>query len=194
MANLEGVILAGGISSRMGFPKALMPIGDSFFLLKVYQTLVDAGVTPVHVVVNSGLRSSLDAQMAKFPEAEFVPNNEPAKGQIYSLQLGLRSAQSEDADAAVVALVDQPYIRPETVVRLVQAAAAAPDKIIVPSHDGQHGHPFVIPAALFEAFINATGATARDIIHQHQSSVQELAVDDPGTLADVDSPEDLLKL
>ncbi len=41
--NLHGIILAGGISSRMGFPKALAPYSDTFFLHAVYRGLADAG-------------------------------------------------------------------------------------------------------------------------------------------------------
>ena len=194
MAKLEGIILAAGISSRMGFPKALMPVGDSFFLLQVYRRVALAGAKPVHIVINSGLRSSLDAQMEKFDEGEFVLNTEPAKGQLHSLQLGIKAAQTSGAQAALVALVDQPFIKEETIAQVVAAAAQAPDKIIVARHNGQNGHPFIVPARVFDDFISAPShTTARDVIHAHEPLLLFADVDDPAVLADVNSPEDLMK-
>ena len=195
MAKLEGVILAAGLSSRMGFPKALMPIGQSFFLFEVYRKLVAAGVTPVHIVINTGLRSSLDAQVSRFEQAEFVLNNEPAKGQIHSLQLGLMAARQNGAEAVMVALVDQPYVEDDTVAEIAGAALLSPDKVVVPVHENTHGHPFVIPAKYYDEFINApTTTTARDILHALTANIAFAEVEDPAVLNDVDSPQDLFKL
>lgn len=195
MAGLQGVILAGGISSRMGFPKALMPIGTSFFLLAIYQKLVAAGAKPVQIVINTGLRSSLEAQVNKFPDGSFVLNDKPAKGQIHSLKLALEAAASAGADAAMVALVDQPVIQDATLTTLIQRAAAAPTKIIVPQVGDKHGHPIIIPKDKFAAFTGAPEAkTARDIIHENAASVEYVTLTDMSVVADVDSPDDLLKL
>lgn len=189
---MHGIILAGGISSRMGFPKALTPIGDSFFLHQVYTRLTSAGVTPVHIVINTGLRAALSAQMGKFTDGRLVPNPEPGKGQIYSLQLGLASAREAGAPGALVALVDLPLVEGATIARLAEAAAAAPDKIVLPQHGGRRGHPYVIPAAHFDAFLGAAeGQTARDIMEALAAQVTTLDVDDPHILTDIDSPDDL---
>ena len=111
MSGLHGVVLAGGISSRMGFPKALMPLGNSFFLLTIYAKLTASGAKPVHMVINTGLASSLEAQKARFPDGTFVLNPEPGLGQIQSLRLGLRAAADGGAEAALVALVDLPLVQ-----------------------------------------------------------------------------------
>lgn len=193
MAGMQGVILAGGISSRMGFPKALMPVGNSFFLLAVYRQLADAGIKPVHMVINTGLKTSLDAQIGKFPEGRFVLNQAPNKGQIHSFQLGLQAAGAEGASHAVVTLVDLPFVDVETIARLMAASDASPDKIIIPQFEGKHGHPVIIPAARFDAFIQASESqTARDIMHAHPDWLKYVDVTDGEVLADIDSPEDLM--
>lgn len=195
MAKLEGVILAAGISSRMGFPKALMPTGNSFFLYEVYRKLVEAGVTPVHIVINTGLRSSLEAQMEKFTQGKFVLNSEPQKGQIHSLQLGLLEAQANGAEAVMVALVDQPSIHDDTIAEIAGASLLNSDKIVVPTFEGKHGHPYVIPAKYFDAFIKAPEhCTARDVIQSNESALSFAEVEDEAVLLDADSPEDLFKL
>jgi molybdenum cofactor cytidylyltransferase len=194
MSELHGVVLAAGISSRMGFPKALIPIGSSFFLLTVYEKLVSAGVSPVHIVINKGLRGSLDAQVARFPEADFVLNQEPALGQIHSLELGLKAAGAGGAKAAVVTLVDMAFVQAETVQLLVDAVDVSPEKIIVPRSDGKHGHPMIVPASRFADFSGLpAGKSARDVLHEHADWIEYVDVADQNILLDVDTPEDLAK-
>ncbi|PKO20052.1 hypothetical protein CVU37_00875 [candidate division BRC1 bacterium HGW-BRC1-1] len=197
MTGVQGVILAGGISSRMGFPKALMPIGDSFFLRSIYDKLIGAGASPVHIVINTGLQTSLSAQMNKFAEGRFVLNREPGRGQLHSLQLGLTAAQEAEASAVVMALVDQPLVDQGTVKVLVERYAQEPGKLVLPVYEGKRGHPFIIPAAHFDAFIKADaagGATARDVLDSLAASSVSVEVDDAGVCQDVDTPEDMGKL
>lgn len=195
MPDVQGIILAAGISSRMGFPKALMPIGDSFFLLNVYRRMVEAGVRPVHVVINIGLRSSLEAQVSKFPESRFVLNDKPAKGQFHSFQLGLGAAAENGASAALIGLVDQPLIKPETISKILERGAASPEKVIIPQVAGKHGHPILIPRALFDGFLAAAeNKTAQQVLHEHPEWIEYIELSDPSAVADIDSPEDLAKL
>ena len=197
MSGVHGVILAGGISSRMGFPKALMPIGDSFFLRSIYDKLVGAGVSPVHIVINTGLQSSLSAQMNKFTEGRFVLNREPGLGQLRSLQLGLVAAQEAGADAVMMALVDQPLVDQGTVKVLVEKYGQEHGKLVLPLFEGKRGHPFIIPAAHFDAFIKADaagGSTARDVLDSLADSSVCVEVQDAGVCQDVDTPEDMGKL
>lgn len=192
MTGLHGIILAGGISSRMGFPKALMPCGSSFFLLEVYRLLTGAGVKPVHMVINTGLKSSLEAQLHHFPDGGFVLNSEPGRGQIHSLRLGLEAATAGGATGAIVALVDQPAIQAATFAAVAAAAAADPGRIVLPTCTGKTGHPIAIPREAFSAFTSApSGETARDVITRLSDITLTIEVSDQNILRDIDSPQDL---
>ena len=195
-SSLHGVILAGGISSRMGSPKALMPLEGSFFLHHVYAALCEAGVKPVHIVVNLGLLNALDAHLDMFREAKFVANTEPARGQIYSLQMGLTAARDGGAPGAMVALVDQPAVKVESMKALRTAfIASGGTKIVLPRVGGKAGHPYIIPQMLFPQFIDASAeTTARDLMHEHEGEIIYCDLDDHGLLEDFDTPEDMAKL
>ncbi len=195
MGTVQSIVLAGGISKRMGFPKALLPFGNSFFLHRVYESLVAAEVAPVHIVINAGLANSLKSRTKEFPQAHFVLNKDPALGQIHSLQLGLQSAREAGAEAAVVALVDQPAIAVTTIAKLCEALQAAPECIHIAAYEGRPGHPLIIPVKFFDLFLTAAeGRTARDIIADQKDAVRTVETDDPQVVADVDSPEDFARL
>lgn len=195
MGEIQSIVLAGGISNRMGFPKALLPFGNSFLLHRIYETLVAAETFPVHIVINAGLHASLKAREKQFPHAEFVTNKEPARGQIYSLQLGIASAKASAANAVVVALVDQPAIRVGTVTKLCEAFRKQPNSIAIACYGGMPGHPVLVPSELFDAFLHAKPEqTARDVIAAHASRVQHVETDDPQVVSDIDSPADLERL
>lgn len=44
---LSGVVLAGGLSSRMGEPKPLLPVGDVPAVVRCAEVLADIGLEPI---------------------------------------------------------------------------------------------------------------------------------------------------
>jgi len=80
---IPAVVLAAGLSSRMGRPKAALPLGDDeTFLTRIVRTFTDAGVDDVVVVVGH----EADAVRAAFDRsglaARFVHNAAFSSGQL----------------------------------------------------------------------------------------------------------------
>jgi len=185
-----GVVLAAGMSSRMGTPKALLQHRDGRTFLEVAcAVLREAGADPV-VVVLGFHRQRLEERLPEGTQA--VVNPQPELGQVRSMAIGLRAARGEGKEFALVSLVDHPAVASRTVRALAEAAAGEPGCLHVPVWRGSRGHPVAVPTSLAEALFEAPpGEGARDVFARLQVEVREHPVEDPGILIDVDTPEQL---
>jgi molybdenum cofactor cytidylyltransferase len=181
--SVSGIILAAGESTRMGSPKALLPLrGETFadLLIDTFSRYCD----PVILVLGHDA-DLLRSGIRRTGSAQLVINDEYRTGQISSLQCGLRAVPS-GASGVVFTLVDHPNVRPET----MQALLAAGAPIAIPRFDGRRGHPVFIARELIPEFLNLpSNGTARDVVDRHRAEVRYIDVNDPGILQDVDDPE-----
>ncbi|MDY7534869.1 nucleotidyltransferase family protein [Pseudomonas sp. Bout1] len=108
----------------------------------------------------------------------------------------LRSPGMGDSIAAAVAaggtsagwlvvLGDMPFILPTSIGQVI--AGLEDDSISVPVHAGQYGHPVGFGRSFAAALMALTGDRGAKPLFA-QATVQEVAVDDPGVLWDVDVP------
>jgi molybdenum cofactor cytidylyltransferase len=110
-------------------------------------------------------------------------------GQLSSLHVGLRQI-GEETDAVIMCLADHPFI-PHTVVdAVIEAHEATGKAIVVPTHNGRRGHPTLFAGALIPELLAAPlDQGARVVVRAHADDLLELPTDEPGVLADVDTPQ-----
>lgn len=182
--NAAGLILAAGESRRMGSPKALLHYGNETFL-DTLTSLFSSRCSTVIVVL--GAHAEPIRAAAKRP-ATFVFNPDFAQGMTTSLQCGLR-AVPPDADGVLFTLVDHPASSPATLDALL-APAGAP-LVRVPRYRAKRGHPIWFSRELLAEFLALpSDGPARDVVARHVDRTEYLDLDDPGIVADIDSPED----
>ena len=132
---VAGVLLAAGDGSRLGRPKATVELAGSTLAERGVALLRDGGADPVIVVTG--------AVPVDIPGVIAVHNPDWESGMGSSLATGLRALGSGDAEAALIALADQPLIGPEAVGRLIAAfRAGAP--VAVAAYDGKPRNPVLI--------------------------------------------------
>jgi molybdenum cofactor cytidylyltransferase len=171
----------------MGRSKALLAPAGRSFLSRVTDALLKGGCDPVMVVVRD--EAGGEATEARALGLQRVVNPDPSEGPITSLRAGL-AALPADVTGCAWCPVDFPLVRSDTVAALLLSFAGAPDCIVVPSHGGRRGHPVVFPRPLFPRLAEPGLAEgARTVVREHPHRVT-VAVDDPGILTDVDTPED----
>jgi molybdenum cofactor cytidylyltransferase len=181
----------------MGSPKALLRVGPDTFLYRVLRTLEAAGIDDVVVVTGAHDRAIRDAFAGQPLSAgvRIVFNPAHEQGQLASLVAGLDALAPHHPDAVLVALVDQPLVRAETIVALVEALHREPAAIVRPAYQGRHGHPVLFARETFDALRAAPlEEGARAVVHAWRDRVFHVPVDDAGVVDDIDTPADYIRV
>jgi molybdenum cofactor cytidylyltransferase len=189
---IGAVVLAAGLSSRMGVQKLLLPWKEKTVIEKVVDTLINSGIS--NIVVVTGRDAEQIASTLKSNPVQVVYNPDFADGNmVTSLRTGLKALR-EKVDGILMVLADQPQMMDTTVKLLVNEWNRNPDSICIPSYQMHRGHPWVIPARLWD---NLNGLdshqTMRDFIRINEMEIRYVVVETPTILADLDTPEDYEK-
>lgn len=180
-----GLILAAGESRRMGSPKALLDYRGATFL----DTLIGLFAQRCSpVIVTLGAAAEEIRARATRP-AEFVLNPDYARGQLSSMQCGLRAVPPE-ADGVLFTLVDHPAVSRNTIDALLAPGVSQDDALLrVPRYRGRRGHPVWFSRELTPEFLALPeSGAARDVVRLHAGRTAFLDLDDPGIVADIDDP------
>src|SRR5580765_3585020 len=151
---IPAIVLAAGKSTRMGRPKATLPLdGGDTFLTRIVGTFVEAGVEDVVIVVGHDadaiVTSFADADAA-VSRARFVDNPDYEQGQLSSLLAGLKVVDRPGVVAVLVTLVDVPLVTTATVRAVIDRYRHTHAPIVRPVRGQDHGHPVLIDRSLFD--------------------------------------------
>ena len=179
---VAGLVLAAGEGRRFGGPKALVELGGERLVDRAVRVVRDGGCDRVVVVAG--------AAALEVPDAVVVDNPQWGTGMGSSLRTGL-AALPVEVDAAVIVLVDTPWIRAEA-VRLLIAVYERGAELAVATYAGERGHPVLVGRkhwlGVAESAIGDVGA--RDYLANHPDVV-EVDCTGTGDASDVDDPADL---
>jgi len=181
---LDTVILAAGLSTRMGAFKPLLSFGQSTLIETVVETAL---AVSQRVIVVVGFRAQEIINLKRWDEKViFAENEHYKKGMFSSVKVG---AAQVNTPRFFLALGDQPQI-PATVYR--QLLTAKPAAIVQPSFEGKNGHPILLGENVRQAILaadeNDPAVNLKTVIEPFQK--QLVGVSEPGILIDLDTPED----
>jgi molybdenum cofactor cytidylyltransferase len=186
---LAAVILSGGSSSRMGSPKALLPYQGRPFLEHLLQIATHPKIGVRRVVL--GPHAEPIAKAVDLRADEIVINEEWEKGQLSSIQAGIRSLPA-GGDGMLLCLIDHPLVSEALVNDLIQAFYTNHASIVLPVYEGRRGHPVIFGAALYDELLKAPLETgARAVVWKHASEVMELRTNEQGCVLNLNDPETL---
>ncbi|MBI2987703.1 MAG: nucleotidyltransferase family protein [Deltaproteobacteria bacterium] len=187
---IVAVVLSAGESSRMGSPKALLPISGVSFIEEIVHALKETKVGRIIVVLGHHAEE-IQKKMAHLPVI-FVVNEGYAKGQLSSLVAAIRSfGPHEKVDGVLVHLVDHPFISPILVDQMIDRFYESEKLIIVPRYQGRKGHPVLFSRELFPELLGAPlDQGAKAVVHSHRDRTLEIDTDYQGVTIDIDTPEE----
>lgn len=174
------IVLAAGSSRRFGSDKRLYRLPSGVSLLQQTLSCLEPLFTERVLVLRPDDRALAQTygnswQIVKAKDAEL--------GMGHSLAAAMQATAGWQG--AVIALADMPWILPATVCSVRDAVT--PDKLVVPTYNGQRGNPVGIGSAYFERLALLQGDSgARQLMQEFAAQTIKLAVDDPGLLRDLD--------
>lgn len=182
---ISSIVLAAGMSTRMGAPKALLPWGGQPLLAYQVEQLREAGADEVVVVL--GDDADEIHRTIRRSDCRVMLNPRFQMGRAGSLRIGAK-AVDRDATAIVVTNVDQP--RPASFLRALIEAHLPPALITRPAFEGKHGHPIVVAGELRGELMDADDDTRGllAVVERHRDQMAECALDDLAVL-DINTPD-----
>lgn len=186
---IGAIVLAAGLSRRMGQPKLVLPWGNTTIIGQVVDVLLRSDVKPV-VVVTGGAHEKV-AEALNGITVKLVFNERYQEDQMtFSLQAGIQ-ALSGKSKAVLVVLGDQPQIKEHIVRAVMDEYRISEAPLIVPSYQMRRGHPWLVERSLWpELLAIRPPQTLRDFLSNRASQIHYLNVNTITVLQDLDTPED----
>lgn len=179
------LIVAAGMSSRMGDFKPLLNIGSISIAQRVVATFQQAGVEKIVMV--TGYNAVMLERHLAGNGVVFLRNENYETTQMFdSVCIGL-SYLRDKCGRVLFTPVDIPLFTADTVHRLLKTDAP----LACPAVDGETGHPTLIGASLFDRILSDSGDQGlRGALNRCGAKPTLIPVEDRGILHDADTPED----
>jgi len=192
---LSAVILAAGLSTRMGGPhKLLLEIGGEPMIRRTARAVLAAGAAET-VIVTGHRAPEITGALAGLP-LRFVHNPNFVEGQPGSVVTGV-AALRLPCDGVMIVLGDQPLLTAVALGRLAEAWGRRPAgrSILVPMQGGARGNPVIFAATHIPAITSGTlRVGCRRLIEDHPEAVFRAEMADEAFTLDCDTPEDYAAL
>ncbi len=182
------IILAAGKGERFGGDKLLAPVRGVPMISRAFQAVPKEAFHQVAVVSGEERILELAGQEGFVP----VENAFPEQGISRSIRLGIRALES--CDAILFMVSDQPFLKKESILQILDKYAENPDCIIALAHKGESGNPVLFPREYFQELEALQGDKGGKTVMKRYPLRQRLVEVPEEQLLDVDTKEMLGRL
>ena len=195
---VSAVVLAAGMSTRMGRNKLLLRFRDKPLIVHAVDTLLAAKVGEINVVVGHESEKVWDqleayvsqvSNRAQGGRVRLIENPDYRNGLSTSVRTGVQ-AVSPEAKAIMIYLADQPLLEPGDVDRIIAALPVAKGKnktIVVPFFKGERGNPVILDASLRDSILGIVGDVGcKGVIKRYPEKVYAIEMENDHVVRDVD--------
>lgn len=190
---IEGIVLAGGSSKRMGLVKQLLPIGGRPMLMMILEAALSSDLDGLTVVLGANAEVIQEAiePILNNNRSRIVLNRDFREGMASSIRTGIRSLPPETQSVMFI-LGDQPLLDTRTINRLIHCFLESDKDICVPVVKGMRGNPVTFGRSFFHELLGLRGDVGgRAVLERHPSEILEVELESPEIFQDVDNIDDL---
>ena len=183
------IILASGLSERMGTPKALLKWDNSTtFLEKIIAEYTNAGCTQIICMVNPITEPF--CKELNLPEfVKLVVNPKPELGRFSSILIASREVKN--SDFCFIQNVDNPFVNIDIINKIW--AKRNFKTWCSPIYNDKGGHPVLLPKAIIQQIYNSTNLdiTLHDILNSFPRI--SIEIDTDTILRNINTPDEYAK-
>lgn len=191
MSRVGAIILAAGMSSRMGQPKLLMTLRGKPMFRYPLESAIRNQLDPICLIGGQHIQA-FQLEAAELQDVEFIYNPHYEKGMSSTLKEGIKNIKGR-SDAAFIFLADQPFV-PDIVIQSMLEQLHADIRVVRPQYQGIFGHPILIDNSLYDEFLLIEGDQGgKEIIKKYKYETRILTFEDSIWGMDIDSEEDYEK-
>ena len=186
---IGALIVAAGMSRRMGEFKPMLSIGSISVAQRVVATLSQSGVSKIVMV--TGYNAVILERHLSGNGIIFLRNEEYETTQMFdSVKIGLRYLLGK-CDKVLFTPVDVPLFTARTVKTILDSGAP----LACPMCEGKQGHPILIANELIPEILSDCGEQGlKGAMDRCSVPLLRIDVEDFGTIHDADTPEDFSEL
>ena len=185
---VSAVLLAAGLSTRMGVDKLLLKHKGKTFLQHSIDLMQELPVFE-RIVVTTDVRLK---HIALPLTTKLCINPHPEQGQSTSIKAGVEAAAGTHY---LFLNADQPLLTLEDLIPILNAANMNPEKIVFPLIDSKPNSPTLFPSSFKDKLINLRGDIGGKVIRDaHRELWHTVQPENPENFTDIDNVEDYTKL
>ncbi|PRR77164.1 Purine catabolism protein PucB [Clostridium liquoris] len=187
---ISAIVMASGFGRRMKKEKLAMTIENIPMVERVVKEAKNSKVGEIILVYrNSNVKSILNGYHIKT-----IYNNQAYLGQSQSIKLGVKGSNNK-TEAYMFFVGDQPYLKCDTINKLIDEFNKDKDHIVVPIYGENRGNPVIFPVKFKEDLLKLQGDIgARGIIKDNINSVKFINIRDEKQGRDIDDVESYCNL
>ncbi|MDO9536357.1 MAG: selenium cofactor biosynthesis protein YqeC [Bacillota bacterium] len=186
------VILAAGLSNRMGMDKLTVKIKEETIFEHSLKNVLGSGVDEVIVVTRP--KSFISHKTFYDSKVKVVTNHHFDQGISSSLKTGITAVHS-GAQGIIFTLADQPFIPAEVYDTLIKNYADKLNLLTFPLFEGRRGNPVLFDRRIWPLLMDLEGDEGGKQVFSSipENEIFAIETKSSGVLVDIDTPEDLRK-
>jgi molybdenum cofactor cytidylyltransferase len=195
--NITALVLAAGLSRRMGEPKILMQIAGYPIIYWVLDSLIKTKIANISIVLGHRYQDVIAylKVFKVFNQIDIIINHNYKKGIGSSISLGI-SSLDQSCEATCIFLADMPFIEDSVISTLINTYCSLENReaIVVPRYKGKNGHPVFFSSFYFTHLKELNDDFgAKYLLKKYEKNITTVTIKSSSILTDIDTKNEYKK-